>query len=175
MDESKAKNSMNTKDIDEGLVITRTFDAPRERVWKAWTEPEEVKEWWGPKGFTSPSTRIDFRVGGSYLFSMRSPEGEDYWSTGVYREIDPLNRIVVTDSFADENGNVVPASYYGMDEGWPLETLATLTFEEKDGKTRLTIMSSGISNISGVDRDNMEQGWRESLDKLADHLKKAKC
>ncbi|MDI3539545.1 MAG: hypothetical protein PWQ52_668 [Methanolobus sp.] len=63
----------------------------------------------------------------------------------------------------------------GMDEGWPLETLAALIFDEKDGKTRLTIISSGISNISAVDRDNMEQGWRESLDKLAGHLNKAKC
>jgi uncharacterized protein YndB with AHSA1/START domain len=91
------------------LIITRVFDAPRELVWKAWTEPERVKQWWGPRGFTSPFCKIDLRVGGSYLFSMRSPDGQDFWSTGVYREIIPQERIVATGSFADEKGNVVPA------------------------------------------------------------------
>ncbi|MCQ6962336.1 hypothetical protein PV02_01745 [Methanolobus chelungpuianus] len=166
---------MRTKDIGEGLVITRTFDVPRARVWKAWTEPEEVKQWWGPKGFTSPFDRIDLRVGGSYLFGMRSPEGDDYWSTGVYREIEPPERIVATDSFADENGKVVPASYYGMSEQWPLEMQATFMFEEQGGKTKLTLSYLDIDNISDTDRENMKQGWNESLDKLSQHLEKTKC
>jgi len=102
-------------DQDESeLIITRVFDAPSELVWKAWTEPERVKQWWGPRGFTSPFCKIDLRVGGSYLVSMRAPDGQDFWSTGVYREIVPQERIVATDSFADEKGNVVPASHYGM-------------------------------------------------------------
>lgn len=96
------------------LVLTRVFDAPRERVWKAWTQPEEVKRWWGPKGFTAPFVTIDFRVGGKYLYCMRAPDGKDYWSTGVYREIVPLEKIVATDSFADPEGNVVSATHYGM-------------------------------------------------------------
>src|SRR5512134_2988905 len=80
------------------LVITRVFDAPRELVWKAWSEPEHFKRWWGPKGFTCPVCQIDFRVGGKFLGCMRSPEGQDFWSTGVYKEIVPLERIVSTDS-----------------------------------------------------------------------------
>jgi uncharacterized protein YndB with AHSA1/START domain len=76
-------------------------------VWKAWTLPELVTKWWGPKGYTSPVAKIDFRVGGKYLYAMISPDGKDIWSTGVYREIAPPERFVATDSFADEKGNVV--------------------------------------------------------------------
>jgi len=78
---------MSTTVGNEELFITRIFDAPGELLWKAWTEPESVKRWWGPKNFTSPFAKIDLRVGGTYLYCMRSPEGQDFWSTGVYREI----------------------------------------------------------------------------------------
>ena len=156
------------------LVIERIFDAPRELVWKAWTEPEQVARWWGPKGFTSPAAEIDFRVGGKYLFAMRSPEYEEgrvLWSTGVYREIVPFERIVCTDSFADEKGNVVPATYYGMNADTPLEMLVTVTFEEHEGKTRLTLRHVGIP--SGPDREGANQGWSQSFDNLAEYLAKA--
>jgi len=156
------------------LVIERIFDAPRELVWKAWTEPEHLMRWWGPKGFTSPAAEIDFRVGGKYLFAMRSPEfheGRVLWSTGVYREIVPLERIVCTDCFADEKGNVVPATYYGMNADIPLEMLVTVTFEEHEGKTKLTLRHVGIP--AGADREGANQGWSESFDKLAEYLAKA--
>jgi uncharacterized protein YndB with AHSA1/START domain len=155
------------QDIKE-LTITRTFDAPGELVWKAWTEPERLMRWWGPRAFTSPFCKIDFRVGGVYLNSMRSPEGKDYWSTGVYREIVPLERIVVTDSFADENGNVVPGTYYGMSGDLPLELLVTITFEEHEGKTTLTLRHAGFP--PGEQWDGARQGWSESFDKLAECL-----
>jgi uncharacterized protein YndB with AHSA1/START domain len=125
--------------------------------------------WWGPKGFTSPVSKIDLRVGGAYLSCMRSPEGQDFWSTGVYREIVPLERIVCTDSFADEKGKVVPASHYGMSEAWPLELLVTVTFEENGGKTKMTLRHAGIP--AGQMRDLTEAGWKESFDKLAEVLK----
>jgi len=102
------------------LTITCTFKAPRELVWRSWTQPEHVMRWRGPKGFTSPVSKIDLRVGGVYLNCMRSPEGQDFWSTGVFREIVVLERLVMTDSFADEKGNVVPASHYGLGQGFPL-------------------------------------------------------
>jgi uncharacterized protein YndB with AHSA1/START domain len=154
----------------EDLVITRIFDAPREVVWKAWTDPEHVKRWWGPKNFTAPFIKSDFRVGGKYLYCMRSAEGKDYWSTGVYREIDPLKRIVVTDSFADKEGNVVPASEYGMEGEWPLELLVTLTFEDHDGKTRFILRHAGIPGGEMFKMTN--EGWNESLDKFANSLKR---
>jgi uncharacterized protein YndB with AHSA1/START domain len=122
----------------------------------------------GPRGFTTPACKIDFRVDGVYLNCMRSPEGQDYWSTGVYQDIVPLERIVCTDSFADEQGNVVPASHYGMEGDFPLEMLVTVTFEEREGKTILTLRHAGLP--AGESRDGAQQGWSESLEKLADLL-----
>ncbi len=154
---------------EKELRIIRVFDAPRERVWKAWTDPERVKSWWGPRSFTAPFAKIDLRVGGKYLYCMRSPDGKDYWSTGVYREIVPMQRIVATDSFADEKGNVVPATHYGMSPDLSLEFVVTVTFEEYQGKTRLTLTHKGFS--SGRDSEMASQGWNESFDKLAETLK----
>lgn len=156
----------------EELIITRIIDAPRERVWKAWTDPEQLKTWWGPKGFTAPFARMDLRVGGTYLSCMRSPDGKDYWSTGVYREIVPEKRLVMTDSFADEKGNVVPGSYYGMAPDFPREMLITVTFEDAGGRTKLTLKHSGAKNIPESDLASMTQGWNESLDKLAESFGK---
>ncbi len=158
-----------SKEAATEIVITRVFDAPRGLVWKAWTEPEMCMKWWGPKAFTCPVCKIDFRVGGTYLNCMRSPEGQDYWSTGVYQEIVPLERIVCTDSFADEAGNVVPATHYAMGPDFPLEMLVTVTFEELDGKTKLTLRHAGLP--AGADSDGAQQGWSESFDKLAESLR----
>jgi uncharacterized protein YndB with AHSA1/START domain len=162
------RNNPATEPKEQALVITRVFDAPRELVWRAWTEPEHCMRWWGPKGFTTPACEIDLRVGGVFLNCMRSPEGQDYWSTGVYREIVPLERIVCTDSFADAEGNVVPASHYGMSGDWPDEMLITVTFEEQDGKTKLTLRHQGLP--VGEQKDGAQQGWSESFDKLAELL-----
>jgi uncharacterized protein YndB with AHSA1/START domain len=165
---AKRSSSPATESAEQVVGITRVFDAPRELVWKAWTEPERFMQWWGPKGFTSPVCKIDLRVGGKYLSCMRSPEGKDYWSTGVYREIVEPERIVCTDSFADEEGNVVPATYYGMSPDFPLEMLVTVTFEEHEGKTKLTLQHVGIP--AGENSDLAEAGWNESFDKLAENL-----
>ena len=157
--------STTTKNKDY-ITITRVFDAPRDIVWKAWTDPEYYKRWWGPKNFTAPVSKIDLRVGGKYLSCMRGPDGKDYWSTGVYREIVPMERLVVTDSFADEKGNIVPASHYGMAGEFPLELLVTVTLEDLAGKTKMTVKHEGIP--AGMMRELTETGWNESFDKLAD-------
>ena len=151
------------------VYINQIIDSPLSKVWKAWTEPESVMKWWGPKNFTAPVVKIDFKEGGSYINSMRSPEGEDVWGTGVYKEIVPMKRIVSTDNFADSEGNPVNASYYGMSGDWPLELIVTVTFEEVDGKTKLTIQHEGFPDQNN--RDLAEAGWKESLDKLATYLK----
>jgi uncharacterized protein YndB with AHSA1/START domain len=153
---------------EQALVIERIFDAPVEMVWRAWTQPEHFKRWWGPKGYSSPAAEIDLRVGGKFLAAMRSPEGQDIWSTGLYREIVPLKRLVTTDSFADENGNVVPASHYAIDADMPLEMLVTVTFEDLGGRTKLTLRHEGLP--AGEMGEGAAQGWNESLDKLADSL-----
>jgi uncharacterized protein YndB with AHSA1/START domain len=151
------------------LTLTRVFDAPRERVWQAWTDPEQAMRWWGPTGFTAPVCRIDLRVGGAYLFCMRSPEGQDFWSTGVYREIVPFERLVCTDSFADENGNVVPASHYGMEGYFPLELQVTVTLTEQGGKTTMTLRHAGFPE--GAIREQAAAGWNGSFDKLAEAVR----
>jgi uncharacterized protein YndB with AHSA1/START domain len=155
------------------LVIDRVFEAPLERVWQAWTNPEQIKKWWGPKGFSAPQIINDFRVGGKYLYCMHGPAGTDFdkdmWSTGTYKEIIPLQRIVSTDSFADKDGNVVSASYYGMSKDFPLELEVTMTFEKiNDAKTKLTLHHTGFPAGEDI---SAEQGWSETLDKLADVLK----
>ena len=158
--ESKTVRETASRD----LVITRIFNAPRELVWKAWTEPEHLKKWHGPIGYTSPYYEVDFRVGGKYLACMRSSDGQDIWSTGVYREIVPLSKIVCTDCFSDEKGNVVPATYYGMPDDIPLEMMVTVTFEELDGKTRMTLRHAGLP--AGMMIDGANEGWNSSFEKL---------
>ena len=156
---------------DLTLVITRVFDAPRSLVFQAWTEPERVMRWWGPKGFTTPVCKIDLRPGGVFRNCMRSPDGQDFWSQGVYREIEEPERIVCTDTFADEKGNLVSPEQYGMSPDWPAEALITVTFTEHAGKTRLTMQHAPLQ--PGRERDMCRQGWNESLDKLADYLAEA--
>jgi uncharacterized protein YndB with AHSA1/START domain len=158
---------MSTNVESKPLVIERVFDAPVELVWKAWTDPEQVKKWWGPREYSCPVAEIDFRVGGKNFNCMRGPDGNDIWSIGVYKEIVPLKRFVVTDSFADKDGNVVPATHYGMPE-MPLEMLITVTFEDLGGKTKMTMTHEGLpvgDMISGAN-----EGWGQSFDKLAELL-----
>jgi uncharacterized protein YndB with AHSA1/START domain len=160
------------KEQTEQVLITRVFDAPRESVFKAWTDCERLTRWWGPKGFTTPFCKIDPRPGGVFHYCMRSPEGRDYCGKGVYHEIAEPERIVCTDSFADAEGNVVPATYYGMSADFPLEMLVTVTLEETEGKTRLTLKHA-LGSVPATERDLCQQGWSESLDKLAGDLAKA--
>jgi len=156
----------------EDLIITRSFDAPRELVWKAWTEPERIMRWWGPKNYTAPVAKVDLSVGGKYLFCMRSPEGKDIWSTGVFREIAAPERLVWTDSFADADGNVVSGSHYGMGDDFPLELLVTVILQEQGGKTHMTLTHAGLP-AGGVKKDT-GVGWNESFDKMAAFLENKK-
>ncbi len=124
-------------------------------------------KWWGPKDFTSPTAKINLREGGKYHFCMQTPDGVKLWSTGVYKEILPLKKLVWTDSFADENGNVVAGDVYGM-PGLPMEFLVTLDFEEVDGKTNMTLTHEGLPE--GDMETQTVAGWNESIDKLASSL-----
>jgi len=167
---SKESTSASANAVERDLVITRVFDAPRRLVFEAWTRPEHMMRWFGPKGFTTPFCTIDFRVGGMFHYCMRSPEGRDYWGIGVYREIVVPERIVYTDAFSDAEGNPVPPSHYGMSSSHPAETLVTITFEEQDGKTKLTLRHGIPETVT--ERDGTQQGWIELLDRLAEELAK---
>lgn len=161
---------------EDEIVITRVFDAPIETVWKMWTDPEHFKKWYGPRGFTTPFCEIDFRVGGKYLKGMKATQvmeapdiSKGFWTTGVYKEIVPLEKIVYTDSPADEKGNIVSPTQYGMNKDYPIETLVTVTFEEHKGKTKMTLHHSGLP--AGADSEGAKQGWNQAFDKMAESLK----
>jgi uncharacterized protein YndB with AHSA1/START domain len=154
------------------LAITRIFDAPRELVFKVWTDPKHVMRWWGPKDFTAPYCTIDLRLGGVFHYCMRSPEGKDYWSKGVYREIVVPEKIVATMYCSDKEGNFVEPTEYGIGPEFPSEMLDTVTFAVHDGnKTKLTLHRNTPLSISK--RYMEDQGWNQSLDRFAEELARA--
>ena len=135
------------------MEVTRVFDAPRRLVFEAWTRPEHLVRWWGPKGFTLPTCEVDFRVGGAYRMVMRAPDGTDHGFGGVYTEIVPPERIVFT----------------ALIDGSPeRELVTTATFEERDGKTTLTVRQTAPASPDHA--RGQRQGWTEQLARLADFL-----
>jgi uncharacterized protein YndB with AHSA1/START domain len=155
------------------FVISRVFDAPRELVWKAFTEPERMEQWWGPKGMRVHVAKLELRPGGTFLYSMRAPDGKDWWGKWVYREITAPEKLVTVVSFTDESGNPVR---HPLSPAWPLEVLSTATFTDQAGKTLLTVRSAAI-NATEEERKTfeagfkgMEQGFTGTWDKLAEYL-----
>ncbi|MFC9709069.1 SRPBCC domain-containing protein [Paenibacillus sp. NPDC056933] len=130
MTESNTLENITSKVGEREFTLERVFDAPRELVFKAFTEPEHVSRWWAPGPFTIPVCNIDLRPGGIWHYCMESPEGNRHWSRAVYQEIVEPERIVYTGGFADEKANPVA--------GQP-EHLATVTFTEQERKTKLTV------------------------------------
>ena len=158
--------SSSTLSATDRMVVTRTFDAPRELVWKAWTDPKYVMQWWGPKGFTSPFCKIDFRVGGKFHCCMKSPEGQEFWNAGEYHEIIPYEKIVSSMYFADANGNKVEPEQYGIQHEAIEGAHDTVLFEDLgNGQTKLTF----IGNEAAEDATNSGQleGWNQILEKMA--------
>jgi len=125
-----ARSSTATESTDRALIVTRVFDAPRELMWKALTEPERLERWWGPKGFTSRIHKLELRPGGTFLYSQRNAEGLEMWGKWVYREIIAPERLVFVSSFTDEKGNPARNPF---EPNWPLETLGISTFTEDRG------------------------------------------
>ncbi|MFC4766492.1 SRPBCC domain-containing protein [Effusibacillus consociatus] len=158
------------------LVITRTFDAPRELVFKAFTQSEHLQHWWGPKGFTMNVAKLDLRPGGIFQYSMRSPEGHEMWGKFVYREIAEPEKLVYVSSFSDAEGNTVRAPFSSISSTWPLEVLNMLTFTEHEGKTTLTMRGGPINATEEEIKtfesmlESMQQGFAGTFDQLADYL-----
>jgi uncharacterized protein YndB with AHSA1/START domain len=156
----------DTVNETERLVVTRVFDAPRELVWKAWTDPKYVAQWWGPKGFTAPSCKMDFRVGGKFLFCMRAPDGQEYWTGGEYFEIVVHEKIVYSMYFADAEGNKVEPAQYGIEHEAMDDAHDVITFEDfGDGQTKLTLI--GNESMESAKNSGQVEGWNQILDKVA--------
>jgi uncharacterized protein YndB with AHSA1/START domain len=151
------------------LVLTRTFAAPRALVFRAWTEPEHLQRWLGPRGWTMTDCTIDLRPGGVWHYCLRGARGEETWGRAVYREISPPARLVFTDSFADAAGNLVEPTRYGMSPSYPGEVLVTVTFDERDGQTLLTLRLT-VEAMPDAEREGFQHGWGETLDRLAEAL-----
>ena len=154
--------------VQNEVIIHRVFNLPKRVVWAALTEPEYFKKWWGPKGFTCPSSKMEARVGGKYLNCMRGPDGKEYWSTGVVKEFIPEKKLVLSDSFSDSKGNIKSASEHGLPGDWPRELLITFELEEADGATKLKLVHKGIPEEM---HDGCKKGWNESFDKLEENIK----
>ena len=157
---------------DKDVRISHFFKADRGLVWRFWSEPDLMALWWGPNGFTAPIVKIDLKVGGKYMLVMRSPEGKDFRNIGNYNEVKEPEHMEMTVSFADEKGNVVPASYYGMGENFPLVMILSVDFTEENGGTRLILHYKGSSVLDESYRKGMTEGWNEQFDKLEAELKK---
>lgn len=154
-------------------VITRVFNAPRERVWKVWTEAEHLARWWGPKGFTVVVATLDLRPGGIFHYAVRASSGLEMWGKLVYGDVVAPERLVYINSFSDKDAGM---TRHPMSATWPLEVFNTLTLTEQDGKTTLT-MRGGPINATEAERktfedarDSVHQGTKGMLDELEAYL-----
>ncbi len=144
--------SVPKTDSEFSLRLTRTFKAPREKVFRAWTVPEEIVKWWGPEGCSSPGAEIDLRAGGRYRIAMTTPEQKEIYSFGEYREVAPPEKLVFT------------WTWEGPPEMAGVETLITLEFAEKGDETELTLTHERFPTQK--DKENHEWGWNSCFDCL---------
>ncbi len=159
--------AQNTISETQRMVVTRVFNAPPELIWKAWTDPAIASQWWGPKGFSTPVYKTDFRVGGKFLICMKSPEGQEFWNAGEYHEIVPHQKIVSSMYFADAQGNKVDPEHYGIEHEAIEDAFDVTTFEDLgDGRTRLTF--TGNETMENAASSGQLEGWNQILDKFAE-------
>jgi uncharacterized protein YndB with AHSA1/START domain len=156
----------STANETERMVVTRVFDAPRELVWKAWTDPKYVMQWWGPKGFTASVCKMDFRVGGKFLICTRTPDGQDFWHGGEYHEIVPHEKIISSMYFSDSEGNKVEPAQLGIEHEAIEGAHDVILFEDLgNGQTKLTFI--GNEPMESAKDSGQLEGMNQVLDKVA--------
>jgi uncharacterized protein YndB with AHSA1/START domain len=170
---------MTIADTQE-FVFTRAFDAPRDLVWKAWTDPQALGQWWGPKGAAIRVINFELKPGGMFHYAMAFQPGHDMFGRFVYREIVAPERLVFVNSFSDAAGGITRAPFPQLKDKWPLEVLNVMTLTESAGKTTLTLRGGPI-NAAEEERamfagnlDSMRQGFGGTFEKLAEWLGSAK-
>lgn len=157
------------------IKVTHTFNAPLELVFKAFTESEHLKNWWGPKGWTFEVSKSDFRPGGVFHYSQKPADGNVMWVKFVYSEINAPKKIVYSSFFSDEEGNNVRAPFH---ENWPMETLNTITFNEDEGETTLTMIVVPVSpneeeaKTFEDSKEMAQDGYSGTLNQLDEYLEK---
>lgn len=156
------------------LVITRELDAPAALVFQAWTDPEMLAKWWGPKGSAIKVNKFELEPGGTFHYCMDHPNGQEMWGLFSFREILPPTRLTFVSSFSDAEGNITRGPFF---PNWPLEILNIITLEEKEGKTTLTLTGGPINanedelQLYASIIPSMEQGFGGSFDQLEEYLK----
>ena len=150
-----------TLDGDRDMVMTRTFDAPRELVFRAYTEPDRLMQWWGPREWPLAVCKVDLRPGGIWHYCMKGPAGEEAWGRADYKEIEPPKRLVFADAFSDPDANRIPP-----------ESQVTIEFEDMGGKTRINSRTTFASAEQRAEVMGMGliEGMTETLDRLDEHL-----
>ena len=167
-----------TTDVVQEFAFSRTFDAPRERVWRAWSDPEALAQWWGPKGTTMRVLKHDFHPGGMFHYTISFQPGHVMYARFIYREIEAPERIAFVISFSDAEGGITRAPFPQLEGKWPLEVLNTVTFTEQGGRTTVALRGRPINATEeeramfAANNASMRQGFGGAFDKLADVLAK---
>jgi uncharacterized protein YndB with AHSA1/START domain len=165
---------MQEKPNTKEFTISRTFNAPKELIFKVFTEAEHLRQWWGPKGFKMGTINLDFKPGGVFHYSMVAENGMEMWGKFVYREINPYDRIVFVNSFSDAQGGT---TVHPMAPNWPKEVLNVMTLEEVEGKTTMTLRGHPINAgdeeaaLFHNSYPSMQQGFKGTWDQLEEYLK----
>jgi len=157
------------------FAISRTFDVPRDTLWKCFTDPDRMRRWWGPKDVTIIASKMDLRPGGTYHYGMRTPGGKEMWGKFIYREITSPERLVLVNAFSDEKGGL---TRHPLAPSWPLEMLSTFSFSEAGGKTTFTVTWTPLNPTPeeratfDAGHESMKQGWSGTMEQLAAYLAK---
>jgi uncharacterized protein YndB with AHSA1/START domain len=151
---------MTTEIVERRLVVARSYDAPRALVFAAWTEPDHMKHYWGPAGWSLPTCEVDPRPGGAFSYTMRSPEGDEHRVEGVISEIDPPRRLVILNELGGDGNHP------------PVRVTTIVTFEERDGRTLVSVDTTASADSGTIDAatEGMEPHWNEHLDRLGAYL-----
>jgi uncharacterized protein YndB with AHSA1/START domain len=147
----------------DAIVVERIFDAPIDLIWQLWTQPEHFKHWYGPADFRVVAAEVDLRVGGQHLICMEKTDGSmKFWTVGEYTEIIPHERLVYTDSMADETGRILLPAEFGMPDEYPIKTVVTVLLEDLDGRTKMVMTHAGVP----ANEEGASAGWEQAFDKL---------
>jgi len=167
---------MTTDTAKKDFTISRSFKAPRDRVWKAWTDAHALAKWWGPKGADLRVIKLDLKPGGIFHYAMAFQPGHDMYGRFVFRELAAPERIVFVTSFSDAEGGITRAPFPQLEGKWPLEVLNTMTMAEQNGWTTISLRGGPI-NATDEERkifesmtESMRQGFGGTFDKLAEYL-----
>jgi uncharacterized protein YndB with AHSA1/START domain len=158
-------SATTARSAEREVLITRLFDAPRELVFDAWTDPRQLAKWFAPHGCEIEFRAFDPRPGGTFHSCIRSPDGHECWCRGVYRTINRPVQIVLTMAVSNARGESVEPASAGMDPDWPTESAVTVTLVEKQGRTMLTLHQTVSESLAK--RTGAHPSWLEMLDRLA--------